>query len=298
MYAHKTASLFSSTLLAAVSVALAAPDAEALRKLGCKVTEKDGEIIELNAEAATFGDSEYRLIGGCPTLRKLTLNGKSLTDATLPLLAGLTELEELSTNNSQLTDDGYRHFAAFKELRSLALWHPSFGLKSFTGSGIAQLKALPELRKLTYAGATAGDDAMAAVSQLTQLREFSTWHTAQTQVGNVHLVALTNLTFLKMGQRLPSWGKPTPPSFDGSTLPVFAKIKSLETLELFEARLTAADLEPLAALPNLKLLKIHTTDISAADIDKLRAAHPALKVDHKPLTDADREATLVKKLRL
>ncbi len=139
---------------------------------------------------------------------------------------------------------------------------------------------------------------MEAIGQLTQLKDFRTWHTAQTQAGNAHLLKLTQLTGLRIGQRLPEWGKDTPVSFDESTMSIIAKLTTLESLELTEARLSSKIIPHLKALPKLTKLKIETVDISADDVAAIRAALPNCKVDHKPLSDADKEATLVKKLRL
>ena len=139
---------------------------------------------------------------------------------------------------------------------------------------------------------------MEAIGQLMQLKEFRTWHTAQTQAGNANLVKLTNLTALRMGQRLPEWGKDTPISFDESTMAVIAQIKTLESLELTEARLSAKIIPQLQALPKLTKLKIETVDISAADVEAIQAALPKCKVDYKPMSDAEKDALLVKKLRL
>ncbi|OYW29808.1 MAG: hypothetical protein B7Z47_04400 [Chthoniobacter sp. 12-60-6] len=204
----------------------------------------------------------------------------------------------LSTDGMQLTDAGCKHFAAFQKLKSLAFFHPAFRSKDFTGSGLTQLKTLPKLERLTFAGSTAGDVAMEAIGQLTQLKEFRTWHTAQTQAGNANLVKLANLTGLRIGQRLPEWGKDSPVSFDESTMVTIAQIKTLESLELTEARLSAKMIPQLQALPKLTKLKIETVDISAADVEAIKAALPRCKVEYKPMSDADKEATLVKKLRL
>ena len=279
-------------------VAQAAPDNAALEKLGCKLVVKQGTLTELTADTKAFSSDDFKLIGQCTSLKKLTLSGSTLTDETLPLLAGLTELEDLSTNGSHLTDAGYKHFAAFKNLRSLALWHPSFGFDGFTGSGVAELKALPKLERLTVAGSSAGDTLLAAIGELTQLKEFSTWHTAQTQAGNAHLAKLINLKRLRMGQRLPKWGTAPAPSFDASTIPLIAKLPALETFEIMEAVFTANDLLPLKATTSLKEIKISGTDISEADVAALRAALPTVKIDHKPITAEERESNLTKKLKL
>jgi len=288
---------FLITLLAAVT-ATAAPDAAALNSLGAKITEAGGVITQVQVDCEAFTEADFRTLGSFATIKKLTLKGKTITDSTLPLLAGLTELEELSTDGIQLTDEGYKHFAPFQKLRSLAFFHPAFRSEQFTGSGLVHLKRLPKLERLTFAGSTAGDAALEAIGQITQLREFRTWHTAQTQAGNAHLVKLTNLTGLRIGQRLPNWGKDSPVSFDESTMATLAQIKTLQSLELTEARLSAKIIPQLKELPKLTRLKIETVDISHADVEAIKVALPNCKVDFKPISEAEKEATLVKKLRL
>ena len=138
---------------------------------------------------------------------------------------------------------------------------------------------------------------MEAIGQLSRLKEFRTWHTAQTQAGNTHLLKLP-LTALRIGQRLPEWGKDSPVSFDESTLATIAQIKTLESLELTEARLSAKIIPHLKALPKLTQLRIETVDITDADVDAIKAALPQCQVDFKPMSDAEKEALLVKKLKL
>lgn len=285
-------------LLSALCGCLRAADVESLQKLGAKVTETAGAVTQVQVKCDAFTEADFRTLGSFTTIKNLTISGKTITDDTLALLTGLVELEQLSTDGILLTDAGYKHFAAFQKLKSLAFFHPAFRSKDFTGSGLVSLKALPKLERLTFAGSTAGDVAMESIGQLTQLKEFRTWHTAQTQAGNANLVKLTNLTSLRMGQRLPEWGKDTPISFDESTMAVVAQMKTLESLELTEARLSAKIIPQLQALPKLAKLKIETVDISDADVKAIKAALPKCKVDWKPMSDAEKEATLVKKLRL
>lgn len=285
-------------LLSALCGCLQAADVASLEKLGAKVTETNGVVTQAQVKCDVFTEADFRTLGSYTTIKNLTISGKTITDETLALLTGLVELEQLSTDGIQLTDAGYKHFAAFQKLKSLAFFHPAFRSKEFTGSGLVSLKALPKLERLTFAGSTAGDVAMDAIGQLTQLKEFRTWHTAQTQAGNGNLVKLTNLTALRIGQRLPEWGKDTPISFDESTMVTIAQIKTLESLELTEARLSAKMIPQLQALPKLARLKIETVDISAADVEAIKAALPKCKVEYKPMSDAEKESTLVKKLRL
>ena len=284
-------------LLLSAAVALAA-DAGALRKLGAKVTETAGVVTQVNVKCDAFTEANFKTLGSFTTIKDLTISGKTITDSSLALLTGLTELERFSSDGIQLTDAGYRHFEAFQKLKSISFFHPAFRSKDFTGSGLAALKALPKLERLTFAGSTAGDVAMEAIGQITQLKEFRTWHTAQTQAGNAHLLKLTGLTGLRIGQRLPEWGKDSPVSFDESTLETISQLKALESLELTEARLNAKIIPQLQALPKLAKLKIETVDISAADVEAIQAALPNCKVDFKPMTEAEKEALLVKKLRL
>ena len=284
-------------LLLSAAVALGA-DAEALRKLGAKVAETAGVITQVNVKCDGFMEADFRTLGSFTTIKDLTISGKTITDSTLALLTGLTELERLSSDGIQITDAGFQHFAAFQKLKSISFFHPAFRSKEFTGAGLVHLKALPKLERLTFAGSTAGDVAMEAIGQITQLKEFRTWHTAQTQAGNAPLLKLVGLTGLRIGQRLPEWGKDSAISFDESTLETISQLQALESLELTEARLSAKIIPQLVALPKLIKLKIETVDISAADVEAIKAALPNCQVDFKPMTDAEREALLVKKLRL
>lgn len=285
-------------LLLFTAAPLCADDVELLKKLGANVTQVAGVVTKVQVKCDAFTASDFQALGRVKTITDLTISGKTITDETFALLTGLTALEKLSTDGIQLTDNGFRHFAAFQKLKSLSLFHPAFRSENFTGSGLAHLKALPKLEKLTFAGSTAGDAAMEAIGQITQLKEFRTWHTAQTQAGNAHLLNLTNLTSLRMGQRLPSWGKDAPVSFDESTMETLVKIQTLESLELTEARLSAKVIPHLKALPKLTRLKFQNVDMPAADVEAVKAALSGCKVDFEPMSVAEKEATLVKKLRL
>ena len=111
-------------------------------------------------------------------------------------------------------------------------------------------------------------------------------------MGNVHLKSLTNLKSLSLGQSLQPYDNSSNPlSLTEATLDVLVELKSLEVLQLSQARVTAEALGRLRALPNLKRLGLNNIDLPTDDVAKLRAALPNVTVDWKPLSDEDR-ATL------
>ncbi|GDY21173.1 hypothetical protein LBMAG56_25190 [Verrucomicrobiota bacterium] len=291
-----TACLLALLALAHTSIATASDAATAtkLRALGAQVTEAAGAVTRVVfKDCSKLGDAEFRDLGQLKSLKALTLYGKchGLTDQTLPHLAGLGSLEELGTDGIQVTDAGLAALTTLTNLRSASFFHIAFPDKGFTGAGFAAFKTLPKLERLTVAGTPFNDRGMAAIGQLTQLKEFSTWHTYQTQAGNEHLLTLKNLRSLKLGQRLRRYdGKPNLLSLDDSTLATVAKLTSLENLSLDEVRLTHTGLSALKALPTLKKLTLLRTDITEADLAKLRTDLPAVTIDWKPLTDAERTA--------
>ena len=275
----------------------AEPNLAALEKIGAKIQQRNGEIHSLNINCDGFTDDEYRLIGQLTMLKSIAISGKELNDQQLEMLTGLKELESFMINGSVLTDEGYRHFAAFPKLTRLSLFHPSRKIEAFNGSGLAHLKAMPALKSLTFAGATAGNEAYEAVAQISQLESFREWHNTETSEGLKQLPKLKNLKSIRLGQRLPSWGKETPASFDDETLAILAQMPSLEEIELTEARLSYDAVAQLKQLPNLKKLKINQVDISAEEVEKLKAAMPNVEIQFDPLTEEQADM-LTKKLKL
>lgn len=289
-------SLLIAFALAGTSPRLLADDAQtaaALRALGGEVTEAGGAVTKVSfKDCSKLGAAEFAAIGQLKSLKSLTLYGscKGLTDETLAHFGGLTALEDLGTDGIQVTDAGLKHLAALPNLRSASFFHIAFPDKGFTGAGFAAFKSLPKLERLTVAGTPFNDQGMAAVAELTQLKEFRTWHTYQTQAGNEALLKLTGLRSLMLGQRLRKWnGQPNPLSLDDTTLATLARMKSLETLSLDEVRLTHAGLVQLKALPNLKKLILQRTDISEADLAKLRTDLPGVTIDFKSMTEEERK---------
>ncbi|MCA9071988.1 MAG: hypothetical protein KDA84_23835, partial [Planctomycetaceae bacterium] len=111
--------------------------------------------------------------------------------------------------------------------------------------------------------------------------------TYRTEASNALIAKLPQLMSLKLGQRLPR-GKGVPPSLSDASLPVLAKISTLETLEIGEARFTLDPLRQLKALPHLKRLKIDRTDLTEDEVKRLQSDLPSVKVEFEPLTPEQR----------
>lgn len=247
-----------------------------------------GVVLEFQAEQP-LTEEQFKAIEVLGIRRIAIGSAKGIDDAAIERLAKL-DLEGLMTDGIQITDDAFRHLATMKSLKHLSFFHPSFGKKEFTGSGFALLKDLPALETLTFAGTSTGEEAMTAISQLKQLKEFSTWHTQQTDPRNLYLLKLTELRSLKMGNSLSRFdGKPRQPCLNDATVATLAQLKSLETLDLMEMQLSFPVIEQLAVLPNLKKLKLEGVEITAEDIEKLRAKMPGVSIDWKPMTDEERK---------
>ncbi|MBI3857239.1 MAG: hypothetical protein HY293_16255 [Planctomycetes bacterium] len=244
-----------------------------LREMGVKVVEAKGTVTSIEVgDCSKWTDEDFKRVAQLSHLRSLSF-GPGLKDASVPLLAGLPELDSLQTNLALISDDGVKAFAAFKSLKVLKFFHPC---KEFTGTGLAALAEMPSLERLTVAGSLAfADDGMAAVGKLTRLKEFRTWHAGQTLEGVKHLKGLTNLKNLTLGQRL-AYKPPT--TLSDETLGVLAELKSLETLQLEEARLKRESLSLLKGLPELKKLTLEGIDIADADVEQLRGELPKVEI--------------------
>jgi len=282
---HRT--LCSFLLALAFVPSVFAGDAEivsALKAKGAEVTETKGALTGLSfrdCSALTAGD--YQNIHRLGQLKALSF-GKGFDDAALKALGALPELESLSTNGMDVSDEGARALATFKKLKSIAFFHPG---KDYTGSSLAALAVLPSLERLTVAGSLEfGDAGMEAVSALTQLKEFRTWHSGVTNEGVKKLRALKNLTGLTLGQRLSS---SPPTTLADESLAVLAEMPSLEALALQEARLTLPALAQLKKLPKLKRLTLDGIDIAESDVVALKQQLPQTDVRWTAPTDANKK---------
>jgi hypothetical protein len=287
--------LIAAMLGLAFSTASAAPPAEqpvpvVLEALKAKIGKHyafPGMVLSFRADQP-ISEEQWKALEGLG-LRLIVTGGKGIDDAAIARLAKL-DPQGLILDGSALTDDGCKYLAEMKSLRWLSVGHTTLGKNGFGGSGFAQLKSLPNLEKLGFGGTGAGDEAMNAIGELSQLKEFSSWHTHFTLASNGAFLKLTHLTKLTLGNSMPAWnGKPRQLSLTDATVEILAQVTSLEDLTLMQAELSLSALEKLKALPKLKTLKFNGVNVEPADIEKLRTELPKVKIECKPLTDDEKK---------
>ena len=280
-------SILALVVIALFSGPAGADDAEIARLLkdkGAEVTMSDGAVTAVTVkDGSKLTDDDFRQITRLGRLKTLDLSN-CLNDERLTQLTTLEALEYLQTNLAQVTDDGVKPLARLKNLKTLKFFHPG---KSFSGAGLAHLAELPNLRSVTVAGSLAfNDDGMAAVAHLTGLTEFRSWHAGWTEEGVKKLRALKNLKSLYLGQRL-TYEPPACPTDE--TVGVLAEMKSLESLQLDEARLTYGALQRLKQLPALKKLTLGGIDIPKEDVERLKQELPQVKVEWTEPTEVQQK---------
>jgi hypothetical protein len=223
-------------------------------------------------DCSAWTEVDFKNLAQLARLQNLDFGG-GLTDQGVALIAPLADVEVIQTNKAQVTDAGVKAFAQLKKLRVLKFFHPG---KSFTGTGLADLAPMASLQSLTVAGSDFfGDEGMAAVAKLVQLREFRCWHDAESLEGVAKLKGLTNLRNINLGQHLSY--KP-PATVSDPIVAILVEMKSLESIQLSEARLKLSALAELKELPSLKTLTLDGIDIPEADVEQLKKELPNVQI--------------------
>jgi internalin A len=252
--------------------------ADELKAAGNSVKlEKDGTLSAIMfAKSEKLTDSDFEKLGDLKELTKLTFYGDcKMTDAQAAHVGKLGTLEELAINGTALSDAGFKEFAKLKNLRSLTIWHLGWQNKSLTGTGFAALADCPKLERFNFSGSTVGDDGLKAIVKVKTLTEVVCYHTRITDAGLKNLKELPKLKTINVGpqfsMRLGDMG-----------LATLCEILTLERITYDETILTAASLQHLKSLKGLKELVLNKTEVSAADLDKLKTEVPGVTIKHTP----------------
>ena len=270
-----TAALF---LCAAGARADDAAYADALKAAGNSVkVEKGGTLSAITfSKSEALTDADYEKLGTLTGLTKLTFYGTcKMTDAQAAHVGRLATLEELAINGTALSDDGFKEFGRLKNLRALTIWHLGWQQKSLTGTGFAALAGCPKLERFNFSGSTVGDAGLEAITKVNTLTEVVCYHTRVTDAGLQHLKELPRLKAVNVGPQFSM-------KLGDAGLKTLCAIPTLERITYGETMLTAASLDRLTALKGLKELVLNKTEVSPADLEKLKAALPNVTITHTP----------------
>jgi len=145
----------------------------------------------------------------------------------------------------------------------------------------------PKLAHLGLWGSNVDNELLALVSTMPDLEHVALYETSVTDQGLAALAGLTKLRsfsvspvlrYEKPGFGPPQWSypflpqRPDRPRITGNVVQALASIKTLERLDLLDARLTSADLVGLSAFPKLSSLSLPAA-IDDQTVKHLQACH-------------------------
>jgi hypothetical protein len=253
--------------------------ADELKKAGHSVKlDKAGNLIGLTLnKSEILTDADYQKLGELTHITQLTFYGNcKMTDANAEHIGKLITLEELAANGTALSDDAFKQLGKLKNLRKLIFWHLGWQKVPITGSGFAELASCPKLETFGFPGSTIGDDGLKALARVPQLKELVFYHTRVTDAGLAHLKELPHLRKVTAGPQFSM-------RLGDAGLKTLAAIPTLEEIIYGETILTYdGSLKHLKDQKGLKDLKLLLTEISEADLKKLRDDLPGVKLQHSP----------------
>lgn len=184
---------------------------------------------------------------------------------------------DASFSNAQL-----RELSAFSRMHELTLWHNNPPTKEqkaddYDGSGLRDLRKLPELREVTMAGGTFDDDGMAAAAQLPHLEYLGVWNTQVTDIGLAAFREHPRLKRIRLGA---NWHQ----RITDAGMVALAEVPNLEAVVIGETWLTYQGLASFIALNGeLKVLDLGNSLIEPGGIQRLRNEMPDTRIKWKGL---------------
>jgi hypothetical protein len=144
-------------------------------------------------------------------------------------------------------------------LRTSARW---------TDAGLAQLKSLPHLRKLSLGKSVMGSASTAAIGQCSELRVL---YLAGSGLSDTELAALKKLTFLE------SLDISDNPQVTDAGMATVKSLERLQVLNLSKTALTDKGLMELRPLDGLRSLHVVGTKVTAGAAEKFADEMPNLR---------------------
>jgi hypothetical protein len=203
-----------------------------------------------------------------PEPRAITLVGRHITDADLGPLAAFPDLESIELRFAEVAGPGLEHLRGLSKLHALIL-----DTTPVTDSGLACLAGLKGLVSLELAYCNRVTDAgVAQLKGLTRLRRLTLCDTQVTDAGLASLAGLTDLEELDLHSA---------PITDAG-LAHLGRLARLRELNLGYTHLTDAGLEYLKALTSLTELNLENTEVSHHGAQDLRRCLPRVGIVYGP----------------
>jgi rRNA maturation protein Nop10 len=227
-----------------------------------------------------------------PGLRDLRIQSPLITDAGLSHIKGLSNLRRLDLRTDRITNAGIAPLSSLSGLEELALYPCMSGdlSRRLNDSGLACIRGLTKLKKLTFDGSRitragmvnlegmselreldggrGADPDLESVGKLKNLRALNLFQSRLTREGFVRLSKLNQLESLNLGDA----------DLSDDDLRDLQSLSNLRTLSLMRAPITDAGVIHLAAIPNLQKVDLRHTKITEGGVKTLQAAKPGLTI--------------------
>jgi Leucine-rich repeat (LRR) protein len=228
-------------------------------------------VTELTIAQPGLDDALLRQIAKLSGVKTLDTNSNQVTDAGLAHVASMRNLETFSFVSENVTDAGLAHLQSLKRIKHLSFTGPKItdmglqriseitqiedlGIDSdrITDDGLVYLAKLPRLEVIgLFSAHRITDTGLEILSKLKNLKVLCLYESQITNAGLESLVNLKNLTSIALKT----------PRITDRGMSVLAKLGTLEYITL-DSSITDDGLLCLHALPNLKYLSLHGSDVT------------------------------------
>jgi WD40 repeat protein/Leucine-rich repeat (LRR) protein len=256
---------------------------------GLAVLATLSRLEELHLKGARMDSAGLRALVGLKKLRALSLQSTLVADEGLEVLGKLPVLTELNLG-SGIGDEGLAKLKDLKQLRRLSLADADF-----SDAGLAHLRGMTALEELDLSRTPVTDAGLAHLKSLTNLKRLDLSGTGVSDAGLAHLSALKKLTSIRLEEM---------PKLTGTGLEHLRGATGITELQLYTTGVTDAGLRGLKDLVQLRTLILpeRITDdglLNLVKLTNLRSINlPALKNVKGPGLAGLRNATALKELDL
>lgn len=242
-----------------------------------------GSAFTPGAGSRLEGNAELKVIAGFTQLERLQFSLHFLpyfnvTDAGFANFNGLTNLKELRCAQCRVSKRGLDPFV---NLESLDMSYSQFG-----NDAMASLSGMKNLRRLLLRDTTVTDEGLKHVAGLTKLEELDLYGVRVTDKGIAYLKDLKEMRkLILLGADV-----------SDESVPVIAGMPKLVELNVYRSKITNAGVAKLAALKELAAVDLRYSRVTSTGFETLKAALPKANIEFvgappakgsKRMTDAD-----------